>query len=244
MPGEMLCLMDIAAGLTDTAYEVARLGTVIGKITALIPFDRCLLAHERQGTSGSMTFSFEALPAQLSCAPTVEFLEFLSISRYLDVFAKDRHFQRAFVWRCFPPQGESALLSYVRRRRFDQGVAATVTSTACTENHEVTTLMQLQCGTASVSEKQLFFLNAIVYYMHIFLTHTAWPNCMPCAQDLTLKEREVLQWMSQGKTAWEIGRILAISERTVKFHLHNVYAKLDVANRAQAVNAARRLKLT
>jgi LuxR family quorum-sensing system transcriptional regulator CciR len=47
----------------------------------------------------------------------------------------------------------------------------------------------------------------------------------------------------EGKTSWEIGKILATSERTVKFHLKNVYAKLNVCNRAQAVAVVNRLNL-
>jgi LuxR family transcriptional regulator, quorum-sensing system regulator CviR len=56
--------------------------------------------------------------------------------------------------------------------------------------------------------------------------------------ELTSRESEVLKWASIGKTCWEIGKILRISERTVKFHLGNTFAKLDVVNRSQAVAKA------
>ena len=52
---------------------------------------------------------------------------------------------------------------------------------------------------------------------------------------LTERENEVLLWVTEGKTSWEIGRILSISERTVKFHLSNIYRKLGVTSRAQAI---------
>jgi len=45
------------------------------------------------------------------------------------------------------------------------------------------------------------------------------------------------------KTAREISKILCVSERTVKFHLTNVYEKLKVPNRAQAVAKVSRLGL-
>lgn len=60
---------------------------------------------------------------------------------------------------------------------------------------------------------------------------------------LTKREREVMQWLKEGKTAWEIGVILSISERTVKFHLANCYTKLNVTNRSQAIGRAMRLSL-
>lgn len=54
-------------------------------------------------------------------------------------------------------------------------------------------------------------------------------------QTLTNRERDVLCWAAEGKTAWEIGTILSISERTVKFHLSNIYRKMGVSTRAQAL---------
>ncbi|MDY7532038.1 helix-turn-helix transcriptional regulator [Pseudomonas sp. Bout1] len=55
---------------------------------------------------------------------------------------------------------------------------------------------------------------------------------------LTPKEREILRWAVEGKTVWEISKIRSISEATVKFHLRNIYGKLQVTNRVQAANEA------
>jgi DNA-binding CsgD family transcriptional regulator len=55
------------------------------------------------------------------------------------------------------------------------------------------------------------------------------------ATDLTAREREVLNWIKEGKSSWEISRIFQCSERTVNFHVANIKAKLGVVNRAQAV---------
>ncbi|AOK56647.1 LuxR family transcriptional regulator [Burkholderia stagnalis] len=52
---------------------------------------------------------------------------------------------------------------------------------------------------------------------------------------LTAREREVLCWTAEGKTACEIGQILSISERTVNFHVNNVLEKLGATNKVQAV---------
>lgn len=52
---------------------------------------------------------------------------------------------------------------------------------------------------------------------------------------LSARELEVMRWVSTGKTNAEIGRILAVSTSTVRNHLFNVFRKLDVTNRAQAV---------
>jgi DNA-binding CsgD family transcriptional regulator len=60
---------------------------------------------------------------------------------------------------------------------------------------------------------------------------------------LTPREREVLWWASQGKSAWEIGKILHITKRTVDEHTRNATRKLDAVNRTQAVAIALREKL-
>jgi DNA-binding CsgD family transcriptional regulator len=57
---------------------------------------------------------------------------------------------------------------------------------------------------------------------------------------LSAREREVLQWLQQGKSSWEVSVILGISERTVNFHVSNITRKLGAVNRAQAVAIAAR----
>eukprot|EP00659_Diplonema_papillatum_P000209 gene209-328_t len=63
-------------------------------------------------------------------------------------------------------------------------------------------------------------------------------RAMLSGKPLTPKEREILHWAVEGKTVWEISRIRSISQATVKFHLRNIYGKLQVTNRVQAVNEA------
>ncbi|WP_338844958.1 autoinducer binding domain-containing protein [Massilia sp. W12] len=60
---------------------------------------------------------------------------------------------------------------------------------------------------------------------------------------LTSREREVLRWTAEGKTAYEVGQILAVSERTVNFHINNVVAKLGASNKIQAAVKAASLGL-
>lgn len=58
------------------------------------------------------------------------------------------------------------------------------------------------------------------------------------APEISLRELEVLQWAKEGKSNWDISHILSISERTVKFHFGNIFRKLDVINRSQAIAKA------
>jgi DNA-binding CsgD family transcriptional regulator len=61
--------------------------------------------------------------------------------------------------------------------------------------------------------------------------------------ELSAREREVLCWAQQGKTYWEIGTILGISQRTVKFHVARIKSKLDVVSTAHAIAKAMRAGL-
>jgi DNA-binding CsgD family transcriptional regulator len=60
---------------------------------------------------------------------------------------------------------------------------------------------------------------------------------------LSDREKEVLNWLKQGKSSWEISVIFGISERTVNYHIYNIMEKLQTTNRAQAVAVATRLGL-
>ena len=57
---------------------------------------------------------------------------------------------------------------------------------------------------------------------------------------MAISDREVacLKWMAAGKTAWEVGTILGISERTVRFHLNAAREKLQCTTTTQAVARA------
>jgi DNA-binding NarL/FixJ family response regulator len=51
---------------------------------------------------------------------------------------------------------------------------------------------------------------------------------------LTPRELEILRAVAEGHTNARIGRQLWVTEQTVKFHLSNIYRKLDVSNRTEA----------
>lgn len=58
---------------------------------------------------------------------------------------------------------------------------------------------------------------------------------MTQSKDLSRREREVVALLLQGKSNKQIALALAIAESTVEFHLKNVYAKLQVSSRTEAI---------
>lgn len=88
-------------------------------------------------------------------------------------------------------------------------------------------------------QKILPEVHLLAHYVHEaarrFLLDAAIPVDVPT---LTRRERECLTWAAEGKTSWEIGHMLKISERTAIFHLQNAMHKLRASGRQAAIARA------
>jgi DNA-binding CsgD family transcriptional regulator len=93
--------------------------------------------------------------------------------------------------------------------------------------------------TRLVADLQLFAVHAQDAALRILTPAPSSPN----APALTPRELETLRWTMEGKTAWEVGNLLGISERTAALHVNNATHKLDCVNKHQAVLKALRLGL-
>lgn len=60
---------------------------------------------------------------------------------------------------------------------------------------------------------------------------------------LSERQREILYWLHEGKTNWEIAKILNLSELNVKYHIDQIFLKLEVRSRVHAVSKANDLGL-
>ncbi|MGQ9426312.1 LuxR C-terminal-related transcriptional regulator [Gilvimarinus sp. F26214L] len=56
---------------------------------------------------------------------------------------------------------------------------------------------------------------------------------------LTRREREILALLENGATNAAMARAMSVSEHTIKTHLYNIYKKIDVGNRVEAINWSR-----
>jgi len=90
----------------------------------------------------------------------------------------------------------------------------------------------------SVSKGQVVFSAALAPRVLAWFAAPRAGNPAPFAE-LTEREREVLDLLARGLTNTEIARRLFLSDKTVRNHVSNVFAKLQVAGRAEAVARAR-----
>lgn len=97
---------------------------------------------------------------------------------------------------------------------------------------------QEQFTTRAENQNYLPYAHLLASHIQEALLRTVKIRDFSAPTTLTVREQECLLWSAEGKTAWEIGQILNISERTVTFHLQNVCHKLDVNNRQQAIARA------
>lgn len=93
--------------------------------------------------------------------------------------------------------------------------------------------------TRLVADLQLFAVHAQDAALRLLLPASPQAD-LPA---LTPREMESLRWTMEGKTAWELGSILGISERTAVLHINNATHKLGCVNKHQAVLKALRLGL-
>jgi DNA-binding NarL/FixJ family response regulator len=63
-------------------------------------------------------------------------------------------------------------------------------------------------------------------------------EAVPENSGLSVREREVLEYLAKGLLYKEIGDQLGISTGTVRQHIHHIYRKLHVQNRTEALNKA------
>lgn len=94
---------------------------------------------------------------------------------------------------------------------------------------------------ATVAHESKLRMMVFAPYLHIalnralgsrLLRHNAGPN-QQLVSILSSREAEISRWVAKGKTNWEIGQILGISDKTVKTHLQNIFSKLQASSRAQ-----------
>lgn len=97
------------------------------------------------------------------------------------------------------------------------------------------------CKTAEAAEMQSALQQ--VLDGRTYLPPQAWPvAAAKCSQEpsgITLRQREVLGLLSEGRSNKEIGERLALTENTVKRHVHNIFRTLQAKNRVEAVQRAR-----
>lgn len=90
----------------------------------------------------------------------------------------------------------------------------------------------------SLDQEGRSYLHLLAIYFHIAVERLRLVELASQHPSITPRQIECLKWVAAGKTDWEIGKILGLSEATVNRHIERAKERLGVRTRAQAVVGA------
>lgn len=96
------------------------------------------------------------------------------------------------------------------------------------------------CGNLKLTHQQFSAINLLAYKFYITFLVIEQADPTPSVY-LTHREKEILLWCTLGKSNSVIAEILNVSDHCVNFHLKNIYKKLSVNSKIEAVIKAFRL---
>lgn len=224
---DLLDIIDASLKCTDKQ----ELTGVIGRLNRLIPFDAAICALARADEKGAIE-SFDI--ANISYPE--EWLQHYFEKGYLAVDPVVRenftHFRCQFWDRTYrrlrPPR------DFVRDAQ-DFGLRAGYTYGLKNRSNSEGSLFSFAGQSVQSHPRNEVIIQHIVPHLHQALVRIL--ELQPPRQEifLTEREKEILQWVKEGKSSWDISVIFGISTRTVNYHINNVKQKLDAVNRAHAV---------
>ena len=91
--------------------------------------------------------------------------------------------------------------------------------------------------------RENFMIRLLVPHLHVSLMRMFKLNHNHKCALLSSREKEILSWISAGKSNTEIAGLVGISPWTVKIHVRNLMAKLEASSRSQAVAKAYQLRI-
>jgi DNA-binding NarL/FixJ family response regulator len=85
--------------------------------------------------------------------------------------------------------------------------------------------------------------NHLKYKRAVQTASSANPATDDGMESMTERQKEIFRWVKEGKTNWEIAKIIGCSEENVKYHMKNILRILGSYNRTQAVATHQRKKM-
>jgi DNA-binding CsgD family transcriptional regulator len=128
-------------------------------------------------------------------------------------------------------------LEFIEEAR-SAGLIHGITTGMLERNRGFATFFSFAGGDADGTRRFAGLLEYLVPSLHRVLMANTQTPVFNSAKGLSPREQTVLLWMKEGKTNWEIARIVGVTERTVRFHVEGIFMKLDASSRTQAVAVA------
>ncbi len=225
------------AAQSETSEDVR---DVLVRFQGLFPFDRLLGGLARLSHSGT----FEGFSNVINVSYPDEWLYLYWKNGYATVdpvFQAASHSPGTKIWKRIYQQATSKEeLEFIETAN-GFGLADGITTSSVDPACGLATFYSFAGREDVDAERYAQLIEYLGHHLHLALMRTARkdaPATDKCVKELSPREVTILNWIKNGKTNWEVGKILGVTERTVRFHLASIFSKLDVTSRSQAVAAA------
>ncbi len=214
--------------------DMDEFGALVERLRDLVPFDFAICVLGRKDPAGKVTF---CSPVNINYPP--EWIDLYLSRNYqlIDPVARENFGRfRLQRWaetyrRCGAPRDFLSLAE-------DFGLKDGYTHGVRNARSTLGSLFSLSGPSVEYNDRNDTILELIVPHLHQSLVRISGRENGGVPPVLSPREKEVMTWIREGKSNWEISAILGCSERTVKFHVSNVMKKLDAVTRTQAVAIA------
>lgn len=225
---------------TAESDNVDDVKSVLVRFQKLFPFTRVIGGLAKLGPAGT----FEGFTNVLNASYPEEWLRLYWQKGYFDVDpvfqtalqqAGTQHWAKTYHTSASEKQRE--FIEAAKAFGLGDGITTGSIDSAC----GIATFCSFAASEPVDAERYLQLIEYFGYHIHLALLRTSPPRSQSldqCVRELTLREMTILNWMKNGKTNGEIGQILGVTERTVRFHVESIFSKLDVTSRSQAVATA------
>ncbi len=213
---------------------------VLTRFQELFPFTRVIGGLAKLGRTGA----FEGFTNVLNVSYPEEWLRLYWQKGYFEV---DPVFQAALresgtqhwetTYKAASSDKQSEFMAAAKEFGLGDGITTGSTDPAC----GVATFCSFASAERVDAKRYVPLVEYFGYHVHLSLLRTAPKNSQavaPCVRELSLREMTILNWVKNGKTNWEIAKIIGVTERTVRFHVESIFSKLDVTSRSHAVATA------
>jgi len=151
------------------------------------------------------------------------------------IVKKSRQRARAFRW---SEVYNDASTTEIERRVFEEaatfGLRSGISVPMHGPNSNFAIMSFAQPLKREFDNRTITYLQLAAAHFHLKVGKFANSRGVARVPDLSLREQECILWVARGKSSWDIGTILGISENTVNFHIKNAMRKLDVTSRTVA----------
>lgn len=227
-------LEDILGIIHDstTCRTEADLMRLMARVRDLVEADRSVCGFGDK--SGRMMVLNESFPSEWMRRYKDEVLSVTDpVVNYVLTFYKTCLWKEATE--VFPGRQYAELMGKAAEHGLKYGVAGGVNGIS----REFGSIFSFSSVSDRFSGRHKKILDVVIPHLHQALLRVCAACESKCKEaSLSAREVEVLMWMKEGKTNWEISVILNISERTVKFHVHNIAGKLNAVSKSHAVAIA------